>query len=334
MPTLSFLVHYYLLNYCSTPASHATSYYSHNNLVHSQPSVKMFSFHTKNQFAAIVGGQLASEREAEAESATASAATNTEKVIVPPRISRRGKILTISTATEVEVKHPKAKQISLEPILSAWQEDEEALEDLNAELRAESHAEEKEGADVYDEVDVKNLRPGRVNAHFPVICSTSKLPETQTAKIVNEQSRCQTLQKLCQDFAEHELFTSGSEKPPPLLPTCLLSGPYNPTLLNEPATSPTSQERLEMQKQYPKFRGMTDQLVTLHKINEAEGEAERKVAARKWAETSDELQKQAEKQAEKHAKNKRTTWFETTMQDLHALSGLSPHQDTIVKEAD
>jgi hypothetical protein len=43
-----------------------------------------------------------------------------------------GKILTISTAAEVEVKHPKAKHISLEPMLLAWQEDDEALEDLNA----------------------------------------------------------------------------------------------------------------------------------------------------------------------------------------------------------
>jgi hypothetical protein len=81
---------------------------------------------------------------------------------------------------------------------------------------------------------------------------------------------------------------------------------------------------------FTKFRGKANQLLVLHKINEAGVEAERRVAARKWAETGEKLQKRAEKYAE----NKRTTWFETTVRDLHALSGLSAHQDTIIEEAE
>jgi hypothetical protein len=108
----------------------------------------MTSFRTEDQFAAIVGEQLVSEREAEAESVTASAATYIEKVIELLQISSRGRILTIPTAVKVEVKHPKAKGISFEPIPSAWQEDDEALENLNAALQAESYARDKGDADV------------------------------------------------------------------------------------------------------------------------------------------------------------------------------------------
>jgi adenosyl cobinamide kinase/adenosyl cobinamide phosphate guanylyltransferase len=83
-----------------------------------------------------------------------------------------------------------------------------------------------------------------------------------------------------------------------------------------------------MLKLYTKHQGRTDQLFVLYKIDEAGVEVERKVAAKKWAETDEELQKRAEK----HAENRRTTWFETTVRDLHALSGLYPHQDAIIGE--
>jgi hypothetical protein len=63
-------------------------------------------------------------------------------------------------------------------------------------LQAKSHARDKKYADIDNKVGVKNTKPGRVNAHLSVVCSTGKLPENQTAEIVEEQSRYQILQKL------------------------------------------------------------------------------------------------------------------------------------------
>jgi hypothetical protein len=278
----------------------------------------MAPFRTKTEFAALFRSMSAEESQAKGE-IEAAATQRTEQAFVPPQVSSRGKMEMIQTTPFPFANDQDESLFFIKKIVLAWQQNEQALEDLLSEQQVRkqeverAEARDKEDADVFDEVSVKVLRVGRVKARLPLFKRGLDHPREQGAELVTAPSRFEELKDMIGHLTSHELFTSGRAQPPQLPNDEELAKQLRIPLgmVHLPMTD---SQRLGMQQTIAALRQNADGDLADYKAREAEIEERRRLAAQKWEETSKALQRQAEKRES----NKRTTWFETTMQDLRS----------------